>query len=233
MFKRDAIKNILRPIVKSAYEAETTDKDLRKNTLDIFSASLDSCVRGISFDEWMSQEKQRQIQKTLQNQIGELHQEILGTFDGVQSLGVGQIVDLSSDQKKFIAEVKNKHNTTKGNHKCAIYDDLQACLNMKSNDTIAYYVEILPQNGKIYNEPFVPSDNVTKTRRIENERIRKIDGKSFYALVSGSPNTLEELYKLLPELVCEILQDDYDIKRNFEKYIDLNEFNYIYKKTIS
>jgi len=228
MFKRDEIKNILLPIVKSAYESETTDKDLRKNTLDIFSASIDSSVRGITLEEWMAQEKQRQIQKTLQNQIGELHQEILGTFDGVESLGVGQIVDLSSDEKKFIAEVKNKHNTTKGNHKCAIYDDLQACLQKKNDETIAYYVEILPPNGKTYNEPFTPADNVKKTRRPVNERIRKIDGQSFYTLVSGNKNALKELYILLPELVCEILKEEYGIERDFKNYIDLSEFNYIY-----
>lgn len=228
MFKRDKIKNILLPIVKSAYESETTDKDLRKNTLDIFSASIDSSVRGITLDEWRVQEKQRQIQKTLQNHIGELHQEILGTFDGVESLGVGQIVDLSSDQKKFIAEVKNKHNTTKGNHKNAIYDDLQACLKGKDNDFIAYYVEILPKNGRVYNEPFTPSDNVSKENRVENERIRKIDGQSFYTLVSGNENALKELYVLLPELVCEILKEEYGIERDFNNYIDLEEFEYIY-----
>jgi hypothetical protein len=230
MFKRNEIKKIIYPIVKSAYESETTDKDLRKNTLDIFSASIDSSVRGITFDEWMIQEKKRQVQKTLQNQIGELHQEILGTFDGVKSLGTGQVIDLESYTKKFIAEVKNKHNTTKGNHKCSIYDDLASCLTCKENDVIAYYVEILPKNGKQYNEPFTPPDNVQRQRRPLNDRIRRIDGKSFYTLVTGNINALEDLYKLLPELVCEVLEEEYKVTRNPVDYISQQEFDYIFKK---
>ena len=77
-----------------AYETKDSNLDIRKNTLDIFSASIDSAIRGISLQEWESQERQRQIQKTLQNQIGELHQKVLGTLEGVSDLGVSQVVDL-------------------------------------------------------------------------------------------------------------------------------------------
>ena len=121
-FNREKIKEILMPIVMQAYETKDSNLDIRKNTLDIFSASIDSAIRGISLQEWESQERQRQIQKTLQNQIGELHQKVLGTLEGVSDLGVSQVVDLEGSG--FIAEVKNKHNTTKGNHKIAIYDRL-------------------------------------------------------------------------------------------------------------
>ncbi|WP_010129810.1 Eco47II family restriction endonuclease, partial [Haemophilus sputorum] len=67
-------------------------------------------------------------------------------------------------------------------------------------NTVGYYVEILPVNGKTYDKPFTPSDNKTKTRRPENDRIRQIDGKSFYERVTGNPNALEDLYKMLPEV---------------------------------
>ena len=231
MYNRQKIKAILHPIVTSAYEAESSDNDLRKNTLDVFSASIDSAIRGISFDEWLLQEKQRQVQKTLQNRIGELHQEILGTFDGVNSLGVGEIIDLKSTSKKFIAEIKNKHNTTKGNHKTMVYDDLEACLKGEDPDVIAYYVEVLPRNGKTYNEPFTPPDNVLKTRRPLNERIRRIDGMSFYTLASGSTETLLEIYKLIPELIAEILYESYAITINPKNSISLPEFNIIFNSS--
>lgn len=227
-FDKEKIREILEPIVSEAYDAQTTESDLRRNTLDVFSASIDSAIRGISIDKWKEQERQRQMQKTLQNQIGELHQAILGTLDGIRDLGVGQVVDLEGDN--FIAEIKNKHNTTKGNHKIAIYDDLENRLQGKDRSTKAYYVEILPQNGKSYDKPFTPSDNKTKKRRNENSRIRQIDGQSFYTLVTGNENALRELYSLLPEVTTEILNDKYGKKQNAKDHMDIKEFDHIYKK---
>lgn len=119
-FDRQKIKNILKPILLSAYQTEISEQSLRQNTLDVFSATLESILKGISFDEWIEQEKKRQIQKTLQNKVGDLHQKILGTLSGVQDLGVGDVVDIISQEKSLIAEIKNKHNTTKGNHKIAV-----------------------------------------------------------------------------------------------------------------
>lgn len=231
-FDRNKVKEILRPIVKSAYEAQRdADRELHKNTIDVFSAVIESTIKGISMEEWMIQEKQRQIQKTLQNKIGELHQGVLGTIDGINNLKTGNIVDLNAEEKGFIAEVKNKHNTTKGNHKKSIYEDLKACLDKSSNeDLIGYYVEILPKNGKSYDEVFTPSDNVHKNRKQTNERIRRIDGKSFYEKATGNPRAILELYQLLPVLTSEILEEEYGEKRNPSSYINMEEFERVYGK---
>ena len=229
-FDRNKVKAILKPIIIEAYQAEVSDKDLRANTLDIFSASLESTLKDISFTEWVEGEKKRQMQKTLQNQIGELHQKILGTLDGVDDLGVGSIVDIHCKDKQLIAEIKNKHNTTKGNHKIAIYDDLAKFLRDDSNIQTAYYVEILPKNGKTYNKPFTPSDNRSKQRRDENPKIRQIDGKSFYTLLTDNPNALRELYLLLPELASEILVEEFNTERDVVKFLNEKEFDFIYGK---
>lgn len=227
-FDEDKIKKILEPIISKAYEARTTESDLRKNTLDVFSASIDCAVRDITLEEWKKQEKQRQMQKTLQNQIGEIHQEVLGTLDGVTNLGTGKVIDLEGDG--FIAEIKNKHNTTKGNHKVAIYDDLESQLANKDDETVAYYVEILPRNGKSYNQEFTPSDNRTGKRREANPKIRQIDGQSFYTMVTGNENALRELYELLPRITTEIINEKYGKKQKADDYIDESEFNHIYNK---
>lgn len=164
----------------------------------------------------------------MQNQIGELHQKILGTLDGVEDLGVGSIVDIRCNDKQLIAEIKNKHNTTKGNHKIVIYDDLAKLLRDDSNIQTAYYVEILPKNGKTYNKPFTPSDNRAKQRRDENPQIRQIDGQSFYTLLTGNPDALRELYLLLPELASEILVEEFSIERDVVKFLNEEEFDFIY-----
>ncbi len=230
-FDRQKIKNILKPILLSAYQAEISEQSLRQNTLDVFSATLESILKGISFDEWIEQEKKRQIQKTLQNKVGDLHQKILGTLSGVQDLGVGDVVDIISQEKSLIAEIKNKHNTTKGNHKIAVYDDLKSVLSSKPEITTAYYVEILPKNGKKYNKPFTPSDNKTSQQRPANEFIRQIDGQSFYELLTGNPNALRELYILLAQVASEILSEEFNLTLNYQDYINEKEFDVIYGKS--
>lgn len=225
-FNREKIKEILTPLVKETLGKENR-KDLRSNTIDVFSQALECTILDISKEEWEKREMTRQAQKTLQNKVGELHQKFLGSIDGITDLGIGKIIDLKGPS--FIAEVKNKYNTTKGNHKIAIYDDLEKCLSESDEDTIGYYVEILPRNGKTYDKPFTPSDNKTKTRRDENDKIRQIDGKTFYAKVTGNPNALEELYKMLPEITAEIIKEEFNEERDPSKSIAQNEFDLIYK----
>lgn len=230
-FDREKIKAILKPFLIdmiSLYQTGISDKKLRKNTLDVFSATLESVIKGISFDEWLEQEKKRQIQKTLQNKVGELHQKILGTLAGVQDLGTGSVVDIECQEKSLIAEIKNKHNTAKGNNRPAIYDDLKSVLTAKPQIKTAYYVEILPENGKKYNKPFTPSDNKTKKNRPSNEGIRQIDGQSFYELLTGNPNALRELYVLLAQVASEILSEESKSTLNYQDYINEAEFNIIY-----
>jgi hypothetical protein len=155
--------------------------------------------------EWIRQEKSRQIQKTLQNAIGEFHQNILGSMPGWVNLETGSVSDLCNKNKKIIAEVKNKYNTTKGNHRTAIYDDFKKLLKTSYCGYEAYYVEIIPKGKNIYDKPFTPPDNRTKRRRARNSKIRIIDGKTFYALASGHPEALKQLYLALPMAIGKVL----------------------------
>ena len=228
IFNKSKIKALLEPMVASICNDEENNPDLRKNTYDVFSATIDAVINDITLEEYKEREKYRQRQKTLQNKIGELHQKILGTLDNITDLGTGSVVDLEGDL--FIAEIKNKHNTTKGNHKIAIYDDLESVLKKKDDKTIGYYVEILPQNKKHYNKPFTPSDNKTKKKRDENPRIRQIDGDSFYSLVTGSEHALRDVYDMLATSLTEIKNERYGKKLNAKDYIDEKEFDHIYCK---
>ncbi|QRN41546.1 MAG: Eco47II family restriction endonuclease [Neisseriaceae bacterium] len=227
IFIRREIKEIIISLVKETLSTESSKKDLRQNTIDVFSQVLECTILDLSKDEWEERELTRQTQKTLQNKVGELHQKILGTIDGIQDLGVGKIIDLKGSN--FIAEIKNKHNTTKGNHKVAIYDDLEQSLSSADENTIGYYVEILPPNGKLYDKPFIPSDNKTNSRRPENDRIRQIDGKTFYEKVTGNPSALEELYKMLPGITAEIIKEEFGQERDISKVVAQDEFDFIYK----
>lgn len=95
---------------------------------------------------WLKQEEARLVQKTLQNLVGNFHQEILGHMDGWTNLRTGSVVDLLNSEQKIIAEVKNKYNTTKGNHKKVIYDDLHSLIRTEFPGYTGYYVEIIPKS---------------------------------------------------------------------------------------
>ncbi|MGR6841765.1 Eco47II family restriction endonuclease [Aliivibrio wodanis] len=226
-FDRNNLKEAIRSSIKRVYEAQISELDLYRNTLDCFSASIDSVVQGISLDEWLKQEKERQIQKTKQNAIGTLHEEVLGSIKGVENLAVGQLIDIISHDKKIIAEIKNKHNTTKGNHKVAIYDDLASALT-KNPGYVGFYVEILPKGKKSYNIPFSPSDNKVKEKRPPRDDIRQIDGRSFYELLTGNPDAINELYEELPALTAEIVNEEFgtDLRSDIVSSSEAFSFNF-------
>lgn len=248
-FDRSKVKEVIRSFVQQAYAAQQKD-DFYKNTLDVFSAALTGIFKEQSWDEWVEEEKIRQVQKTLQNKVGELHQKVLATIPDIKDLGTKQILDLESNEKKFVAEIKNKHNTTKGDHLVRVYDAIAAKLETMPEDTIGYFVAILPPNGKKYDEEFRPSDNTKKPpkdatkediktftenvkRRPSNPRIRKIDGQTFYEKITGNPNALRELYLMLPALISEVLKEesiDKSKKFEYQEFLREDEFDRIYGK---
>ena len=87
-------------------------------------------------------------------------------------------------------------------------------------------MEILPKNTQVYNTEFTPSED--GVQRHFNKRIRKIDGRSFYELVTGDSNSLSNLYKMLPIIICEILEEEFSIERDYKKFFNQSEFDYIF-----
>ncbi len=184
---------------------DKSTNDFNKNIVDPFSAIFDSAISGITLSEWIEREKTRKAQKTLQNAIGFFHQQVLGSVQGWKDLGTGSVVDLCCSEKKIIAEIKNKWNTTKGNHKVRVYDDIARLLKTSDfNGYTGYYVAVLSKKAK--NIPFTPSDNENAgLQRPENDNIREIDGASFYALATGNKDALKNLYITLPLILGKLL----------------------------
>lgn len=228
-FRRDNLKLAIRKTVIRLYQAQNQELDLYRNTLDCFSASLDALVQEITMEQWLAQEKDRQVQKTKQNAIGTLHEDIMSSIPGVENLPVGNLIDIVCHDKKIVAEIKNKHNTTKGNHKVQIYRDLSKALE-GLEDYTAYYVEILPKGAKAYNVPFTPSDNQTNSRLAERPDIRVIDGKSFYTLLTGNANALVEVYMNLPQIVADIIFEEFGVQMSPKKVVASEYFAHNFTK---
>ena len=169
----------------------------------------------IDYDTWLKSETTRQAQKTLQNHIGDFHQNILGYSKDWTNKGVGNIIDLLSEKNKAIAEIKNKYNTISGGKLSDLYYSLDKQISPKSSiykGYTAYYVAVIPKKDKRYNKPFAPSDKDKGEKCPLNEHIREIDGASFYSLVTGSESALEDLFDSLPEVIKTFSEGKYQVK---------------------
>jgi hypothetical protein len=122
-------------------------------------------------------------------------------------MGTGGIIDLVNDDEKIIAEVKNKHNTLSGGQLAGLYKTLERLVTPKTSvykDFTAYYVTVIPKRKKRIDEPFTPSDKDIGSKCYSNQLIRKIDGASFYSLVTGNKHALRDLYIVLPQVIESI-----------------------------
>lgn len=172
-----------------------------RNVIDPFSLIIEMDQFGITTpSEWIAFEERRQAQKNLVQALGDFHQGILGSVEGWTNTGHGGGVDILSEDSKVVAEIKNKHNTIKGSDKTGLYDSLADEVlpkNSKYHGYTAYYVEIIPKGEKRFDKPFTPSTRRTGLQKPANDKIRTIDGVSFYKMVTGRDHALEELFEVL------------------------------------
>lgn len=199
-------------IAKDAKKAAA--EEFGKNVIDPFAALFEMSGFEIDYDSWLKSETTRQAQKTLQNHIGDFHQNILGYSKGWTNMKVGNVIDLASEENKAIAEIKNKYNTISGGKLSDLYYSLDKLVSPKSSiykGYTAYYVAIIPKRGERFNKPFTPSDKDKGEKCPPNEHIREIDGASFYSLATGFDNALEDLFDVLPKVIEVCSEGKYKI----------------------
>ncbi len=199
-----AVKSLLNIAYSARAEAE---EKFGKNVVDPFSAIFEMSGFGMNYEEWVKSEEARQVQKTLQNFIGEFHQTILGHCTDWENLKKGNIIDLVNTKTKVIAEIKNKHNTKTGGDLVTVYkvlEDFVMPKNSKYKGFTGYYVTIIPKRPKRFNIEFTPSDKAVGAKCTSNKLIRHIDGASFYELVTGEQNALRDLFTALPDVIQDI-----------------------------
>jgi hypothetical protein len=189
---------------KASHALLQAQNESSKNVIDPFAVIFEMAGFGLTLPAWIQSETARQAQKTLSNHVGNLHQEILGSVDGWCNLKVGKQVDLECGNRKLIAEVKNKHNTVTGGKLSDLYREMENLVNPKASHFkgyTCYFVHIVPKSSKRYDRPFTPSDKSKGLKCEKNELIREIDGYSFYSLVTGNPDALSDLFKVLPAVI--------------------------------
>jgi hypothetical protein len=224
------LANEVSHLLMKANDAQNiASSEFGKNVIDPFAAIFEMSGFDLDFETWLKSEMSRQAQKTLQNHIGDFHQNILGYTIGWTNMKVGNVIDLSSEKIKIVAEIKNKHNTISGGKLSDLYYSLHNLVSPKSSiykGYTAYYVAIIPKRPMRYNKPFTPSDKDKGEKCPYNESIREIDGASFYSLVTGSETALEDLFNVLPEVVKYCTLGRFELK---EKQKLSEFFNKAYK----
>lgn len=194
-----------------------------KNDIDAIKTIFDISVKQIGFDGWANKEIERQQDKTINNKIGEFHQELLGKVEGWVDLGVGDSteIDLKKEDNSIFVEIKNKHNTLNSSSMKICRQKLENVIE-EYPDSTAYWAYII---GKKYKS----ENRVWKYQGRENEKIRRISGDYLYKIVTGNSSSLEKVYEAIPNAVVDLLGEDYKLSTYDERIV--KEFQeYIYKK---
>ncbi len=193
-----------------------------KNTIDEFKTIFDVCVNQISFDEWLKFELTRQQDKTINNKIGEFHQELLGKVEGWVDLGIGDEteIDLKKEDNTVFIELKNKYNTMNSSSEKTCREKLEKVIE-KYPDATAYWAYVISKNYK-------SEDRIWKYQQREDERIRRISGDRLYTMVTGDTKALEKTFNAIPKAIVEILGEEYKLTEEDEE-LQVEYNNIIFK----
>jgi len=181
-------------------------KKFHSNVIDPFGPIFEMAIHKINSDEWEELETIRQIQKTIQNAVGDFHNDILGSVAGWSKLAKGGIVDLVKNDNTVIAEIKNKYNTVSGGKLKDHYDELSGLVNQKNSiyfGATSYFAQIIPKKPGSFDRCFTPPDKATGKLKPADNKVREIDGRSFYAMVTGYHDALDMLHAEIPKVLAQ------------------------------
>ena len=171
---------------KAVEEADTRQV---KNIVDPFLTLLKAKTFDIS--------KQNELEKIqcmesglrgLSNHVGVFHQQILGSVRGWRNHDAGY--DLESEEKKIVAEIKNKHNTMNQSNRNQVIADVATAIRQKGRGWCGYIVIVIPKNAERFR------------REAGKTNVFEIDGASFYHEVTGEPNAIHDLFDYLADEIA-------------------------------
>ena len=195
-------------MVFNEYQAKYSGFDLKKfskNLVDPFEMIFTAKITGLSADQWIMQEANRQINKSITNVIGSFQEEVLGHAPNFKRYKVGQpgshSMDIINDSRTIFADVKNKFNTLKGANKPDLFRNFQDVLRDYPNAT-TYYVQIIAKGSFNRQWAFTAKD-----KKYFNPRIREISGDQFYKIVFGIDDAFYQLINALPKALEDYMKN--------------------------
>jgi len=191
----EALRRAIRHVhdgYKAAIENASLER-LERNRIDPWGLLFELSLSDKSIEDWLSEEEARQLQKTINQAVGEFHQILLGNCEGWEDLGVGDDskLDVSKRDDSIFAEIKNKYNTMNSDAENSVFTKMHQIRRLRPETTV-YLVQIVPR---------ISCDRIWKKKKNTDEKLRRISGDVFYEMVTGQKNALYELAEVLPESI--------------------------------
>ncbi|WP_180548898.1 Eco47II family restriction endonuclease [Staphylococcus haemolyticus] len=188
MYRKQKIKNL---------------SQFNKSIIDPTKMIFDSFTNGFDREELIDAEIYRQVDKSINNDIGYFHQNLFNYIDNwfVPKSGF----DLENHERSLYAEMKNKHNTMNSSSSQKTYMKLQQKLLEDSNAT-CYLVEIIAKKSQDINWKCKVDG-----KNYDHNKIRRISIDKFYELVTGDSLAFKKICEWLP-IVIHVLNKEKQIE---------------------
>ena len=174
-------------------------KSFEKNVIDPIKLTIEAHAYGKSEKEVIEQEIARQLGKTLENAVGDFHQNIFNYINGWSVPDDG--VDIINDAGTVFCEMKNKYNTMNSGSADKVFDKLHGIVIANPKAT-AYLVLVIAK--KSCDEPWLVAGRTLPPNKAN--RLRKISIDRFYALATGDEKAFAKLCQVLGKVVDDVLK---------------------------
>ena len=233
-----AVKRVLdayKEFEKEKQDTQPLDVLLDKDspTIDEFKTVFDLCSKDLTLKEWAEKEVERQLDKNINNKIGEFHQELLGYVDGWINLEKGDPtgLDLKNEEETVFIELKNKYNTMNKTSKEGCQMALENVVEKYPNSR-GYWAYVISYKYKSQESIWEYSRKVNdETVKFSNPQVRRISGDKLYEMITGDKDALEKVCRAIPLAIKNIKEKEEDCISS-EDLSTLDEFyNTVFKKS--
>lgn len=178
--------------------------EFNKNIIDPIKLTFSYFLTGEDVDDLINAELNRQVDKSISNDIGYFHQNIFNYIDDWHVPKQG--FDIVKNDHTVYVELKNKHNTMNSSSSQKTYINMQnKIINSLENnkDVTCMLVEIIAK--KTQNIPWQIS---LDGKRKSSKSIRRVSIDKFYEYVTGDKNAFKKLVSWLPITLKEIALEE-------------------------
>lgn len=180
-----AVQNLKHGALDALANAE---KRRRKNVVDPFHTLLLASTFDVKASSNLVELQQAESAiRGMSGSLGTFHQSILGSVGGWQNHDA--LYDLKNEDRKIVAEVKNKWNTMNTANRRQIESDLDTSIRSLRGNWTAYLVLVIPRKPDRY-------------RKAISKGVFETDGASFYHLATGYPNAIHDLFDALVDALA-------------------------------
>ena len=174
-------------------------KQFNKSIIDPTKMIFDTFTNGFTKEELIDAEIYRQVDKSINNDIGYFHQNLFNYIDNwiVPKAGF----DIENHEQSLFAEMKNKHNTMNSASSQKTYMKLQQKLLEDFNAT-CYLVEIIAKQSQDVNWKCKVDG-----KNYDHNKIRRISIDKFYELATGDEFAFKKICEWLP-IVIHVLNKE-------------------------